>query len=165
MLNKVHYGLESIGITNEPLGLSYNWSAGNWNLNGESEMLSEVETNKDKLLQKLKANLENHKKIYEEAKLGYLDKAIEACDKQKGELMTGKLVNLNINLSPPTSHEKEYKQAIEMLEWSDNQVLRLTAQQFRQYVLDDWDWSRQFFLSNVGYSSTAASGCSTRGYN
>ena len=133
--------------------------------NQESNMLAEIKTTKDKLLAKLNENLTNHIKIYEEAKVGYA--------KNAKKLLKGKLkeievstapVRLSFDLKVPENHEKEYRQAISMVEWSDNPEITLTAEQFRKFVLDDWDWSRLFFASNAVYSSTAASGCISRGY-
>jgi hypothetical protein len=105
-------------------------------------------------------------KIFEEAKAGYLKKGIELLEQKLDEIKkSGQLNDLNFSLTKPASYEKEYTKAISMLEWSVDDELVLDHQQFSNFVLDEWNWSRGFYTSNVRFSELAMSGCAMKGYN
>lgn len=107
------------------------------------------------LLEKLKANLETHKKIVEEARAGYIEKAKVAVAARLEELNGGKVVALSFHLSPPQDYSEVYKTTIGMLEMSKDENITLTADEFRQLVQDEWDWTDNFLVSNRVYSETA----------
>jgi len=108
------------------------------------------------LLAKLKENLANHAKIVEEARVGYIEKAKLAVADRLEELKSGKVVALAFNLSPPVDMSEVYKTTIGMLEMSKDENITLTADEFRQLVQDEWDWTDNFLLSNRHYSDRAA---------
>jgi len=56
-----------------------------------------------------------------------------------------------------------YDTAISMLELSEAQNITLTAQTYRQFVLDEWDWMDNWLLSNAAYSKSAADIASAKG--
>lgn len=129
-------------------------------------MLGEVKVKKAQLIEVLKKNVEEHVKIFEEAKEGYLKKGIELLETKLSEIKkSGQLNDLNFHLTKPVSYEKEYTKAISMLEWSVDDELILDHQQFSNFVLDDWSWSRGFYTSNALFSVGAISGCAMKGYN
>lgn len=78
----------------------------------------------------------------------------------------GKLVSLSFELYPPAEHLDEYDTVIEMLEMDQEilvELIALTAQEFRQFVMDEWDWTDSFLSSNVGYSVSAMAAAEARG--
>jgi hypothetical protein len=42
-----------------------------------------------------------------------------------------------------------------MMEWSEDQTVELTQQQFKQYVTDDWGWKDSWVASNTAYMKAA----------
>lgn len=65
--------------------------------------------------------------------------------------------NLNpkvqIAVSPPTSHEKDYSVAIRGLELSTAEFVYLDQSNFSKYVLDEWDW-KPIFANNISVLSS-----------
>lgn len=116
-----------------------------------------TKVNKTKLLTTLKSNLEKHSQIVQEARKGYLEKALKALQNRMKDLQNGKLVTLSFTLSPPVDYSEIYKNSISMLEWNTAEVIELRADEFRQLVRDEWDWTDTFLHSNSRYSATAQS--------
>ncbi len=48
------------------------------------------------------------------------------------------------NLVCPVDYSEEYSRAISMLEWEKEDKITLTPNEFRYFVMDDWDWSDSF---------------------
>ena len=114
-----------------------------------------VKIKKADLLKVLKENRAAHRKIFEEALVGYKKKVIELLDKKLQEARTGIRVRMVFNLIEPQDQTKDYDRAIRMLEMSIEKVIELSEQDFKAYVMDDWSWKFQFLSSNSAYSSTA----------
>lgn len=55
-----------------------------------------------------------------------------------------KRVRTKTELLVPEDHTDEYDQLLEMLAMSVDDEVELTAQEFAQYVRDDWSWKHQF---------------------
>jgi hypothetical protein len=113
-----------------------------------------------KLIEKLKSNLEIHIKDYEEAKIGYkiklkqdLEDALEFFDERPYE----QLPKLIVQNNPPRSYEKEYLDAITLLEWQVGDTVELDQTTFKQFVQNEWAWSGGFEAMNTTYKSFAAS--------
>jgi len=119
-----------------------------------------VTVNRVKLIEKLKENLEAHKKDYAEAVVGYRLKLIAD--------LTGKLVQVKnlsdkealeakpVSFNPPQSYESQYVDAIEMLEWSVQENIELDHATFKAYVQNQWQWSGGFDSVTTMYKSFAA---------
>lgn len=116
------------------------------------------------LLVKVKENAEKHAAIVAEARIGYVMQARVAVEKKLKELQAGKIVSLHFTLNPPVDHTEVYKTTIEMLEWNTEELVILEADEFRQLVQDQWDWSSSFYGTNKVYSSTADAEAAVRGY-
>lgn len=109
------------------------------------------------LLGKLRANLAEHAQIVREAREGYVAQAREALGKKLDQIREGNVVALTFALSPPLDYSEVYKTTIQMLEWSQDDRITLEADEFRQLVQDEWDWSEAFFSNTSNYSSLARS--------
>lgn len=119
---------------------------------------------RDQLLETLKINAAKHAKIVQEARDGYVKKAQEALVKRLEELRTGKIVSLHFSLQPPQDNSEVYRNCIKMLEWTTAAEVTLEADEFRQLVLDEWDWSSGFYGQNKLYSATANLVASEKGF-
>lgn len=60
---------------------------------------------------------------------------------------------ISFTLDAPRTHENEYEQAIQMLEWEKRPNIELTAGEFRNFVMDEWDWKQKFLVDNQFYTS------------
>jgi hypothetical protein len=112
---------------------------------------------KDTLLEALRKNREQHSRIVAEARKGYIEKAKQAILAKLDELQSGKVAALSFGLVPPADHTEAYDTTIQMLEWHTGQEVTLSATEFRNFVMDEWDWAQHFLHSNSMYSQTAAS--------
>jgi hypothetical protein len=119
---------------------------------------------REDLLRKVKANRDQHSRVVQEARDGYIAKAKEALAQRLEQLRTGKLVSLQFSLTPPADYTKTYDTVISMLEWSRDETVALEADEFRQLVLDEWDWTHGFITSNAGSSATAQRMLDAKGY-
>lgn len=120
-----------------------------------------VTVNRIALIEKLKANLEKHKKDYEEAVIGYKEK-LKYDLEQALDLVTlcqnpSDLRRLKpVRFEFPVSYETNYIDAIEMLEWSVEETIQLDQSSFKQYVQDEWSWTQSFSAVNSTYKAFAA---------
>lgn len=106
------------------------------------------------LLAALKSNKEVHVEDYAEMKIEYQKQVIDGLKEllAKAESTTD-VVSYRLDLSKPSSYEKDYDIAIGMLEMSVDENLVITTQEYSQYVLNEWHWSNSFAVSKSAYSS------------
>jgi len=123
-----------------------------------------ITAKKEDVLKKLRENRETHATVVKEARAGYIEKAQKAIEKRLGELREGKLVSLLFQLQPPQDHTKVYDTAIQMLDLHTGEEIELDSAQVRTLVMDEWQWSQSFWVSNKAYSATADDVGTARGY-
>jgi len=105
------------------------------------------------ILGKLRANLEKHSELVAEARDGYAKRAEAALEEKLALFRSGKIASLNFHLKAPQDFSNVYKTAIQMLELHQQEHIVLSASEFRKLVEDEWDWTREFFVSNSSYSA------------
>ena len=120
---------------------------------GDNEL--KVTVNQLELLTKLKENRAKHEKEYAAAKEGFRKLLIEELEEKLADAKAGERVELSFENTKPVSHLKDYDDVIGMLEFSTEVEITINHQQYRQYVLNEWDWTRQWQTSNVAYLSAA----------
>lgn len=120
------------------------------------EGLELIRARKSELLKALKANRDEHRSTFLEALDGYSKEAIKALNERIEDAKKNKRISLSFLLVQPEDHTKDYDRVIRMLEMSVSEELEITQDQFSNFVMDDWAWSRQFYHSNRAYSSKAA---------
>jgi len=108
-----------------------------------------------KLLATLKANLDKHAAVVQEAREGYVRQAKKELERRLEQIRKGQVVSLHFSLNPPQDYSEVYKNCISMLEWNTAPFVDLKADEFRQLVRDEWDWSEGFYHSNSTYSGQA----------
>ena len=126
-----------------------------------SNDLMMISASKEELLKTLNKNLIQHKNDYNAAHIGWKKEVqshknylfgclADTDDPKKYKVYMDKLSSAIKD--EPTSHEKDYDIAIEMLEWHQGEEFRLERDQFRQYVQDRWDWQRSFTQATLRFS-------------
>ena len=123
-----------------------------------------VTVDKKELLERLEKNRDEHKSLFEEAKKGYCEKALQAVIQKMNVLKEGKPVALAFSFSPPQDMTSVYDTTINMMKWSTDDKVTLKADEFRKLVEDEWDWSSAWFHNNSGYSNSVAITGSIKGY-
>jgi hypothetical protein len=134
-----------------------------------------ITANVDEVLEALRNNLAEHKKIVAEAKDGYKEACKKALVKARSDLSkrlkaleAGEPVNMrgiSFHEAPPQDHSKQFDTIIKMLELHKNShvptkedpvaTIDLKAVDVQQFVLNNWDWSDQFLVANAAYSATS----------
>lgn len=112
---------------------------------------SKITVKKTELLDTLRTNLENHKKDYDEALLGFKDAAKIKLEEHLDLLKTSGKVILSLGLTVPVEYSKEYNRVIKMLEMSTAEEITISESQFTQYVMDDWAWKSTFTANSQMY--------------
>lgn len=114
-----------------------------------------VLANKKEILDKLIENRKTHSQIVSEARKGYVEKAKNALTKKLDDLEKGKIVELTFDLYAPQDYTNVYDVAIRMLEIHTEETIKLSSEQIKCLVMDQWDWTSSFLTSNSAYSETA----------
>jgi len=118
--------------------------------------MENIKVDKAKLLQTLKKHRTNHKKIYEDAMIGFRKAVIrEATKILKQAKSDGELI-LKIDLVRPISFEKEYDKVVGLLELCISDLVEIDEIDFEKYILDQWGWQSTFSSASSSYSSGAS---------
>ena len=122
--------------------------------------MKNVTVDRNRLLAILKQNLEKHKADYAQAVEGFKGAALTVAKNNlkfvKQAIETNKLEEISKFRAPPTeprSYENDYERAIMMLEMSVDDHIELDADQFDQYVRDNWTWKRNFIAMSAAYNT------------
>ena len=119
--------------------------------------MQEVKVYRLALVAKITENRASHAKAYDEAMVGYraaVEKAILKAlrDHRKRKLTPYEAIYPLRKLDPPQSHLDEYDRLLAMLEMSVDSEITLAEHEFRQFVLDEWTWKREFIASTSAYA-------------
>ena len=113
---------------------------------------------KEALVDILKSNLVKHTKDNDEATEAYWESLKKDLEKVLEKVNKGKSVCASdVDWEEPLGYVEQYREAIEMLELTDQDTILLSQEQFRQYVLDKWNWSVQFHASNSYFRTKISS--------
>lgn len=107
---------------------------------------------KQQLVEAITKNRNSHIDDYVKAANGYRDYMIVELNKAINRLKSGENIELRFDYDkPPHDHKDDYDAVLKMLEMSVDDVVEIHDNEFRQFVLDDWDWQRNWKLSNLKY--------------
>ena len=65
----------------------------------------------------------------------------------------GRSIQRSISLAEPADHTEDYDRVLAMLEMSVDETVILSSEEFSQYVLDRWTWSRFATSTNQSYAT------------
>lgn len=116
-------------------------------------MQRQLKFKKEQILEKLKANKKQHALDYKEATEKYwvalvtrLNELLALATVKKGEKS-----DFYLALPAPKSYEDRYDTVIEMLSMTTDKEIELTEQEFRQLIMDEWDWKGDFAATIAHY--------------
>lgn len=105
----------------------------------------------------LTENRSKHQSEYEDAVKGYNEQLLKNHKKALMKAMKAdrsEPIQVQMPYLPaPTKHTREYDEAIRMLDMSQDNELVLDASEFRQYVMDEWDWTASTSMTNAVYAA------------
>lgn len=115
--------------------------------------LDKVRVKKDDLLKKLKENRSKHKEEHIEALKGWKEQVLFKMNENLDLAKNDEKWNLHINEEKPQDHTGDYDHVISLLEASIDDVVVITATEFRQYHDDQWRWKHDHMESVLNYTS------------
>jgi hypothetical protein len=107
--------------------------------------------NKEQLLAVVTKNMNGHRDLFLKAVDGYQIEAIKMLKEHISAIKADKLYPIMINLPVPEDHTKDYERVVKMIEMDKRNDIELTEQEFKMYVMDDWNWKDQWTTSNFAY--------------
>lgn len=119
------------------------------------------------LVERINDNREKHQATYTEAVEGWYLTVIEEAEraiKQFEGVIAGANSRVQykrhsdqfsfaIREQHPVSHIAEYDRVLDMLGMTTESEVTLDAEEFGQYVRDEWDWSQEFAATTSNYIS------------
>lgn len=115
--------------------------------------MNTVRVNRAELLEKLRANRENHRALFEEAFENYRKFMLEELERRIEEVKVGKQIDHYIRLQAPQDHTEDYDRVILMAEMSLSDEIELSQQHFGAYVMDQWQWKTDFMANATTYTA------------
>lgn len=113
--------------------------------------MRKVTVKQNELLVIIRENRDTHKADYEDAYAGYLETCKELLEELLEDFNEGERDTVQWTEFPPQSQVKDYDRVIRMLELSVDSEIELSADEFANFVQDDWAWKDQWTLSNSAY--------------
>ena len=117
--------------------------------------MNDITVDKQKLIEILEKNKKEHIKEYDLAMIGY---KINVVKEYKSKLREFRKLgdseisefSKQIQVPLPTSHEDDFDIVIGMLKVSEDELISITENQYREYYLNQWGWYSRWTLSNSG---------------
>lgn len=116
------------------------------------------------VLTKLRENMARHSAIVSEARAGYVARAKAAILAKLAHIEAGRVVDLRFSLIPPKDYSSEYQTVIAALEMHQGESIELSTSEVRMLIQDEWDWARDFLLSNSVYSAQSQTLAEEKGF-
>jgi hypothetical protein len=113
---------------------------------------------KEKLLAVLRANREKHVSDFKDAWAGFLVTVTEETTAflLRVQDVPTKIDRWGLGWVKPESHEADYDRAIGMVSDNVNPTIELGDEEYSNYVLDEWQWKKQFAVTTEMYSGKFA---------
>lgn len=106
---------------------------------------------REKLLTALRLNKAKHASDHKAAVQAYRERASEGMKKQLSNITLGKEFTLNFQLIEPKSYEESYDDAISMIEFCQDESIKLDQDQYKKFVQDKWEWQQTFGMTKTLY--------------
>jgi hypothetical protein len=110
-----------------------------------------INVNKGELIEKIRANRDEHRSMFIKAQERYREAMIAELDRALQDARDGKKIRRAFSLPVPEDHTQEFDTAIEMLEWEKATEVKITQQDFQRYVQNRWEWAASFAANTGSY--------------
>ena len=115
--------------------------------------MHDIVVSRIELLDKVRANRDQHRELFLKAQEGFRARVIEELDEMIKTAREHREVRLQVGLVPPQDHTSDYERAIAMLEMHQSDTIEIDAQTFAQLVRNEWAWFRSATVTNALYAS------------
>lgn len=125
--------------------------------------MNKVTVSVSTLIDAVSKNRTAHRQIFLEALEGFRKKQMETLEAHLEELKAGKLLRVITYLPVPEDHTKDYDRVLKMLDMHQSNSIDISQEDFAKYVMDDWQWRREFLNTSANYSAGAAAALAEAG--
>jgi hypothetical protein len=115
-----------------------------------------ININRNILLAALRDNLDAHTAEYLEALQDYrvlIIRKLHDAFEQAKLVGPADAAKITVQFNPPQDHRVDYKDAIEMLEFSADEIINLDQESFKAYVKNEWSWTQSFKVMAASYKA------------
>ena len=115
-----------------------------------------VTMNTSELIDIVTKNMSSHITEFNTAFKAYSIKLLVVVENLRRSIIEGKtdfMFDDIFNLPRPTSHEEEYRNTLHLLKNHKGTTIELNTVDYKQYVLDEWNWTRNFKGVSATYSN------------
>lgn len=116
--------------------------------------MNKVTVSKAELRAAVEGNLRRHLELFEEAIEGYRRQQLDQLERDIATLRAGKALR-GYYLPIPEDHTRDYERILKMLTMHVPEAIEVSQDDFAKYVMDDWEWRRQFLGTSANYSAKA----------
>lgn len=116
--------------------------------------MKQINMDRRKLLEVVEANRAKHEAEYKEALDEFHRAKIKECEENLTLARNHETVSPWSRLAEPMNNLEDYDRVIKMLEYSEDKIVPITADEFEKYVQDNWEWKHSFNdtkLANAAY--------------
>ena len=97
-------------------------------------------------------NRDEHHNNFVNAVIAYKEKAVEVLKQNIDNITSGKKLRIYFALPVPEEHIKDYDRAIHSMSLDTRKEIKLSEQDARNYIDDQWGWSQNFLSNTVAYN-------------
>lgn len=115
--------------------------------------MQQVTIPKSEFVTRVTTNRDAHKAQFIEAMAGYKAKALEWLKDQAEKVEKGESIPF-CDLPIPKSHLSDYERALLMVQLSVEDQVVLEGREFAQFIMDEWDWKRDFAATSAMYGAS-----------
>lgn len=113
--------------------------------------MNTITVNKQRLIETLVHNKDEHRAIFEKAQEVYRQRMVEELDRALAEAKAGRKIVRAFSLPVPEDHTDDFTTAIEMMEWETADEVELEQSDFQCYVQNQWRWRASFAGNTQAY--------------
>jgi hypothetical protein len=106
---------------------------------------------KERLVAIITENRAAHRDLFLRAVEGYRSFVTRELEDKLDQLRDGKLVESWSRYPIPEDHTRDYDRVLRMLDLDERDQMELTEQETAWFIMDDWEWKRQWNTSNTAY--------------
>ncbi len=107
-------------------------------------MMNEITVQKEQLRSLIEENRTKHRAAFEEALEAYRAEAVRILDERIRDVRENRKVDVAFRLVRPEDHTADYDTVLGMLAMHLGDEVKITFDQYRCFVEDDWGWRDQF---------------------
>lgn len=114
--------------------------------------MQSITISKAKLIELVATNRAKHETEYKAAFIKFCEQAIPELKKRLDCATYGSQFDLTFKLAAPIDNRKDYDRVLSMLSLAEDEDFRLSEEDYRAYVEDDWGWRHHSRMVNTSYT-------------